>query len=146
MPLAYFTEESIESLLSVDDIPHLADLVVPSGKYKSARSVKSRPDHVLNNGSDAPEFSRLEYIPYTPRPVSLSPSRVEDAPYSHTKQTEPLPRTRYRSARNSRSVASDEFPADSLAPLEYLQNMAPLRRHPIDEKALQQLHYSKQLL
>ncbi|KAG6877833.1 hypothetical protein C0993_003495 [Termitomyces sp. T159_Od127] len=142
--VAYFTEESIENLLSVDDIPHLADLVVPNGKYKSARSTKSKPDHIL---SDATEFPRLEYIPYTPKPAPLSPSGVDDASCTRSaKQIEPSSQTRHRGARNSWSMSSDEFPADSLAPLEYLQNMAPPRRHPIDEKALQQLHYSKLLL
>ncbi|KAG6873450.1 hypothetical protein C0995_015539 [Termitomyces sp. Mi166 len=146
--VAYFTEESIEHLLSIDDIPPLANLVVPSGKYKSARSTKGRPDHIFNNDTEAPEFPRLEYIPYTPKRASASPSHTADALYhSHSeKQIEPLSQTRYETSSKSRFVSSDEPPPDSLAPLEYLQNMAPPRRHPTDEKALQQLHYSRLLL
>ncbi|KAG5342656.1 hypothetical protein C0989_010624 [Termitomyces sp. Mn162] len=147
--IAYFTEESIGHLLSIDDIPTLANLVVPSGKYKSARSSKGRQDHIFNNDPDAPEFPRLEYIPYNPRRASASPSHTADTPYSHrANQMEPSSQTRYDSEApsKSRSVFVDESPPDSLAPLEYLQNMAPLRRHPIDEKALQQFQHSRLLL
>ncbi|KAG6866231.1 hypothetical protein C0991_007256 [Blastosporella zonata] len=144
--IAYFTEESIEHLRSIDDIPQLANLIVPSGKYKSARAAKGRPDHIFNNDSDAPEFPRLEYIPYTPRRGSVSSSRAVDSPYSSSARQAELPmQSHYRAPSQSRSVSSDESSPEGLAPLEYLQNMAPSRRHPIDEKVLRQLPFSRLL-
>ncbi|KAF8070448.1 Gti1/Pac2 family-domain-containing protein [Lyophyllum atratum] len=136
--IAYFTEDSIEHLRSIDDFPHLANLIVPSGKYKSARSAKGRPDHIFNTEADSPEFPRLEYIAYNPRRASISSTRIAlDSANSHPARRMELPlQSRYRTPSQSGSVSSDESPPDSLAPLEYLQNMAPPRRHPIDEKTL----------
>ncbi|KAF7374596.1 cAMP-independent regulatory protein pac2 [Mycena sanguinolenta] len=42
--IAYFTEESVDRLNCIDDYPSLSCLNVPHGNYKSARSVKGRPD------------------------------------------------------------------------------------------------------
>ncbi|KAG6857705.1 hypothetical protein H0H87_004121 [Tephrocybe sp. NHM501043] len=143
--VAYFTEESLEHLRSIDDFPHLANLIVPNGKYKSARAAKGRPDHIFNTDLDTPEFPRLEYIAYTPRRGSVSSSHTVDSPYSRSTRQPELLQSRYRHPSQSRSVSSDESSPESLAPLEYLQNMAPPRRHPIDEKVLKQLPYSRLL-
>ncbi|KAJ7162118.1 Gti1/Pac2 family-domain-containing protein [Mycena filopes] len=68
--IAYFTEESVDRLSSIDDYPTLASLNVPHGKYKSARSVKGRPDHIFNpddSGGDSGEFAQhLQYVAYDP--------------------------------------------------------------------------------
>ncbi|KDQ27481.1 hypothetical protein PLEOSDRAFT_51203 [Pleurotus ostreatus PC15] len=69
--IAYFTHGTLPSLRTIHDIPELASLHVPFGKYMSARS--------------------------KPRP----------------------PRD-----------------AQGLVPLSYLENIPPIRRHPLDEKAL----------
>ncbi|PFH49740.1 hypothetical protein AMATHDRAFT_62487 [Amanita thiersii Skay4041] len=132
--IAYFTEESIERLKCVDDVPQLATLQVPHGKYKSARSAKGRPDHIFNPEIDVPEFTHLEYVPYTPRAVS-----------SHSPEERTWPENVYsRSFSEQRSAAvvgtkitpqGDSGP-EGLAPLAYLENIPPPRRHPLDEKAL----------
>ncbi|KAG5637520.1 hypothetical protein H0H81_004271 [Sphagnurus paluster] len=133
--IAYFTEDSISRLRSIDDFPHLANLNVPNGRYKSARSAKGRPDHIFNTEADNPEFPQLEYIAYTPR--ATSPRTQSDTNINPARQAELPLRSRYRTPSQSGSISSDDgFPPDSLAPLEYLQNMAPPRRHPIDEKTL----------
>ncbi|ESK90894.1 hypothetical protein Moror_16480 [Moniliophthora roreri MCA 2997] len=69
--IAYFTQDSLEYLRTIDDIPALSNLHVPPGKYITARTGKPR-----------------------------------------------------------RSTA------ETLAPLEYLENIPPPRRHPVDEEAL----------
>ncbi|KAF9063408.1 hypothetical protein BDP27DRAFT_1232176, partial [Rhodocollybia butyracea] len=52
--IAYFDEESLPHLHTVDEFPRLASLPVPHGKYKSARSpTKGRPDHIFNPDQDA---------------------------------------------------------------------------------------------
>ncbi|GLB37404.1 putative gti1/Pac2 family protein [Lyophyllum shimeji] len=145
--IAYFTEESIEHLRSIDDFPHLANLTVPSGKYKSARSAKGRPDHIFNTENGSPEFPRLEYIAYTPRRGSMSSPRTapDTANINPRRRTELPAQSRYRTSSKSGSVSSDDFPPECLAPLEYLQNMAPPRRHPIDEKTLKLFSFSRML-
>lgn len=142
--IAYFTEESIEHLRSIDEFPHLANLTVPNGKYRSARSAKGRPDHIFNTETDSPEFPRLEYIAYTPRRGSMSSRTPLDTANGHPTRRIAV-QSRYRTPSQSGSVSSDESPPGSLAPLEYLQNMAPPRRHPIDEKTLKLFSSSRML-
>jgi len=142
--VAYFTEESIDRLKSVDDFPRLASLSVPPGKYKSARSGKGRSDHIFNDDPDAPQFPRLEYVPYTPTrtevypPVQFAHPSVMQHPLIHTTPHNSYPKLTSTSRGQSRPVSSDESPG-VLAPLAYLENMAPPRRHPIDEKTLKLL-------
>jgi len=74
--VAYFTEESLDWVRSIEDIPQLAALHVPHGKYKSARSAKGRPDHIFNPETEDSEFSCLEYVSYAPNPRS-APRNLE---------------------------------------------------------------------
>ncbi|KAJ7049239.1 hypothetical protein C8F01DRAFT_1002660 [Mycena amicta] len=150
--IAYFTEESVDRLHCIDNYPALATLKVPHGKYKSARSVKGRPDHIFNpdDGTDGefPSSVNLQYVLYEPGSVgSFSPSRSSRStpsprypPRSLTWNGAPTPdpgsHTRNRSLPESR-MSSVSPPNDGvLAPLEYLQAVTPPRRHPIDETAL----------
>ncbi|KAF8893506.1 Gti1/Pac2 family-domain-containing protein [Infundibulicybe gibba] len=139
--IAYFTEDSVERLRSIDDIPQLASLSVPHGKYKSARSAKGRPDHIFNPESERSDFSRLEYVPYAPRTGSSQQPQPQDSSCWRNSSLPPpnptrmgMPTTARRRGQTS-SVSSDEGP-ECLAPLAYLKNIPPPRRHPVDEKAL----------
>ncbi|KAF9452787.1 hypothetical protein P691DRAFT_803513 [Macrolepiota fuliginosa MF-IS2] len=150
--IAYFTEDSIKRLRSIDDIPHLRNLLVPHGKYKSARSAKGRPDHIFNPESET-EFSRIEYVPYRPgRSPVLPPSTSSPTqhamswPDSPSQDGSPPPSDHLTYPRQMRrgpgsSTSSDDNP-ECLAPLEYLQNIQPLRRHPVDENALMRFNSS----
>lgn len=141
--IAYFTEESLDRLLSIDDIPQLANLRVPPGKYKSARSAKGRPDHIFNPESEGNHgYSQLEYVSYASPTRRNSPMLV-DPPHNRPLtwvDTSPIETSRRASPPRRRSpgssVSSDDSPDSSLAPLAYLQNIPPPRRHPIDEKTL----------
>ncbi|KAJ3759175.1 Gti1/Pac2 family-domain-containing protein [Lentinula raphanica] len=99
--IAYFTQESLEFLHTIDDIPGLASLHVPPGKYKSARSAKN------NNKSSAILTAPTYY-----NPAILDTNRR-------------LP-----------TLSASERRNPSLAPLAYLENIPPPRRHPVDEEAL----------
>jgi hypothetical protein len=134
--VAYFTEESLDQLRCIEDIPQLASLCVPHGKYKSARSAKGRPDHIFNPETENLEFSHLEYVPYTPN--CRSASRNSETPATNRPSTWidlSLQDQNGSTTSGSAGSASDNNP-DRLAPLTYLQNIPPSRRHPIDEKAL----------
>ncbi|KAK7018838.1 camp-independent regulatory protein pac2 [Favolaschia claudopus] len=141
--IAYFTEESVDRLHCIDDYPALASLNVPHGKYKSARSVKGRPDHIFNpdDGANHAEFS-LHYVPYDPRSVSAPSSRSSPSPqYPPRSLTwngpspDPSQLRHHQEHRRGRSLPGDTD-ADFLAPLEYLETVTPPRRYPVDETAL----------
>ncbi|KAF9462457.1 Gti1/Pac2 family-domain-containing protein [Collybia nuda] len=100
--IAYFTQETLDFLRTIDDFHQLASLAVPPGKYKTARSAKNiriyapHPDvdHGMGFGCGHSQIY----------PVGIR--------------------------RPTQSVTG------VLAPLAYLQNIPPPRRHPLDEKAL----------
>jgi hypothetical protein len=48
---AYFTQATVDSLGTVDDIPVLKDLVVPEGLFKSSRRTKARSSRANTNAS-----------------------------------------------------------------------------------------------
>lgn len=131
----------------------LAALRVPHGRYKSARSVKGRPDHIFNpdDSADSGEFSsHLHYVAYDPSTSSRSSSRStpSESPRYNARSLawpEPLSDRRdsrlqpeagpIRGHRRRRSLPEPGF----LAPLEYLEAVTPPRRHPVDETALKLL-------
>ncbi|KAF4621114.1 hypothetical protein D9613_000517 [Agrocybe pediades] len=144
--IAYFTEDTVIRLRSVDDIPQLATLAVPHGKYQSARTSKGRPEHIFNNAdsensSENTSFSRFEYAPYTPTeafPSPISPSRCARA---DPKYDEPVRQHSIsRISSTSRLTPSEEHGREVLVPLSYLQDHPPPRRHPTDEKILMLLN------
>ena len=122
-PVAYFTQDSVDYLRSIADIPELASLNVPLGMYKSARSAKGRP-------RDERYFDR-HYAPYLyggpHEHISFPPksSWVDNNSQEH---------------RVSLRHVAHQSASQNLAPLAYLQNIAQPRRHPLDEKALMSFH------
>ncbi|TFK25215.1 hypothetical protein FA15DRAFT_591012 [Coprinopsis marcescibilis] len=139
--IAYFTEEALPRLRSVDDVPELHEIKVPVGLYKSARSAKGRPDPSFSSESDAGNFSPLEYMSYpqqyspqqySPPPLSDAGNRASLAFVDHHSRGLKSPR-----ALSYSPTSPDDSGSDSgLAPLAYLQSRPPPRRHPIDEKTL----------
>ncbi|KAJ3719041.1 Gti1/Pac2 family-domain-containing protein [Lentinula guzmanii] len=120
--IAYFTQESLEFLHTIDDISGLSSLHVPPGKYKSARSAKN------GKSSVSPVYE----------PSTINPFRdVSHSPYPRHQLI--TAQTYYNPAvlENRRpSVSSVERRNPVLAPLAYLEHIPPLRRHPLDEEAL----------
>jgi len=140
--IAYFTEDTVSRLRSIDDVPQLASLSVPHGKFKSARSAKGRPDHIFNPESDSPVFPRLEYVPHAPRSSpSISPTipcLEEDtwSDYPVSSENGPTPVDPPPSFAGKVSSEENLNGRENLVPLHYLQDNAPPRRHPTDEKIL----------
>jgi len=125
--VAYFTQESLNYLRTIDDFPQLSSLNVPPGKYKTARSAKSgRPQ-----GFDPP-MSPPAY-PTTSASQSRYPSHgYEESTADHGRFSRSGPHQMNRLESRPQSPQS----TDILAPLAYLQNIPPPRRHPMDVKAL----------
>jgi len=111
--IAYFTQDTLDYLGTIEDSPELASLHVPPGKYKSARSSKGRPRD-------------LDYYPGDPtsQQIVYSSSYSPDSPHM----------------RICGGTLSRRTIVDGLAPLAYLLNIPPPRRHPVDEKALMSLN------
>ncbi|KAF7357859.1 cAMP-independent regulatory protein pac2 [Mycena venus] len=139
--IAYFTEESVDRLHCIDDYPALSTLNVPHAKYKSARSVKGRPEHIFNpdDSADSGDFSHLQYVAYDPGSVSSRSSRSTPSPrYTPRSLTwnGPPSADPRRQGEHKRGRSLPESEAGFLAPLEYLETVTPPRRHPVDETAL----------
>ncbi|KAF7427899.1 hypothetical protein PC9H_007116 [Pleurotus ostreatus] len=128
--IAYFTEESLEYLRTVNDLPHLASLLVPQGRYKSARTAKGRirdqveDDYTPSSGSQLP-------------PINSPISDTQEKIFTDARRPSlPHPRNEYpRVVSERQSPPTPSTPKD-LAPLAYLENIAPRPRHPVDEKLL----------
>jgi hypothetical protein len=151
LPVAYFTEESVHRLRSIDDIPELASLSVPAGRYISARSAKGRAEHGFPSDPENSGFARLEYVPYAP-PQSVEQDSAPQPPSQHPylKVSPAWPMDLARNERNhsiSRSASptssntptTDERGKQILVPLSYLEEHPPMRRNPTDEKVLMML-------
>ena len=101
----------------------LANMYVPPGKYKSARSAKGRSPRdailgdsfVMKSGFPQPQFSPYPYP---------SPYKAESYSQDFDRIVKPA------------ALGSG---GGKLAPLAYLQNIPPPRRHPADEAALNAL-------
>ncbi|KAK0213222.1 Gti1/Pac2 family-domain-containing protein [Desarmillaria ectypa] len=153
--IAYFTDASLDRLKTVDDIPQLAGLAVPHEKYQTARAAKGRPEHIFNTAqSHGAPYTRLEYVPYTPKhlPPSPSPSPVSFSPtVMRSVSTSPsVARRQSPSATSpltkdtpSRRHNTMQFSPSSLPPLEYLRNQPRVRRFPGDEMALAKLAHGQ---
>ncbi|KAF9527344.1 Gti1/Pac2 family-domain-containing protein [Crepidotus variabilis] len=144
--IAYFTEETVHRLRSIDDIVQLNSVTVPSGLYKSARSAKGRPDHIFGQDSEGSAFAHLEYVPYAPPGTTQSPSpgpsTAAELPHNSLSSwtTPPQDHRRSPTSRPSSSLSNSSAPDPKiLVPLSYLEEHPPPRRHPTDEKLLMML-------
>jgi len=129
--VAYFTQETIDNLYTVDEFPELASLQVPSGKFRSARCVKGRPrDTSENAGLYLSHQSRSpKYAPY-PTSTVQPPSPLD--PPAWPKAAHDLAHGKLGHSRFS----STPDGAQVLAPLAFLETTHIPKRHPIDDRAL----------
>ncbi|KAG9309225.1 Gti1/Pac2 family-domain-containing protein [Chiua virens] len=126
--IAYFTADTADDLRTVSEIPELANLEVPPGRYRSARHNPARNRAHREEQANQASTHR-EFAPYP------SPTRSLNTVYptgSH-----PLP-----GGNGPYGPAILEGTGQKLAPLVYLQNLPPPRRHPVDEEILMTLYPS----
>ncbi|KAH8107772.1 hypothetical protein BXZ70DRAFT_912542 [Cristinia sonorae] len=139
---AYYTQETVDRLQTVDDIPDLRSLVVPEGAYICARAGGQRRNARMQRRTlDESTESQLQplhpyhfdpYEPSSPSPPPLSPSPQQWSPLANA-QTVLHPNGRVASPRVCRDSVD---PQRQLAPLEYLQNITPSGRNPADDEML----------
>jgi hypothetical protein len=119
--VAYYTPDTLAELQTVDNVSVLRDISVPPGKYRSARSAKGRPREEAS----------------LPHGVYLSPVCTRKAVLIMSCTAPMYVEERQPMNQYIRPPSSNHAP--DLAPLAYLQTIAPPRRHPLDEKALMAL-------
>jgi len=105
--IAYYTQNTVEQLRTIDDFPDLATLQVPDGAYRGARNPK-RPARET---------------------TSLGRPLMHHHPYLHHTRNNGSP-------DDAANMQDDGNHGAKLAPLQYLQSIPPQRRHVVDEMTL----------
>ncbi|KAI0725270.1 hypothetical protein C8Q72DRAFT_785895 [Fomitopsis betulina] len=129
---AYYTQDTVDHLRTVDDLPKLRGIDVPKGRYVCARTSNTRrPRHALRAGSTENPRSTVVYRNEVPGHRSHSLESQGDA------QSTPSPSMISPPHHPPSSAHPKEPPLTRhLAPLEYLQALPPLARSPVDAQAL----------
>ena len=129
--VAYFTQETIDNLYTIDDFPELSSLQVPPGKFRSARCVKGRPKDTSENAGpySSHQARSPKYAPYLAsngqHPSPLDPPVWPKAPHGVT-----------QGKLGGSRFSSNPDGAQVLAPLAFLETTHIPKRHPIDDRAL----------
>ncbi|KAJ8087258.1 hypothetical protein PM082_006088 [Marasmius tenuissimus] len=146
---AYFSQEGLNRLATVDSIRGIGDMPVPEGLFRSARASKMRRDPregltpVSIQPSDAVDgyFQRIDG--HSPRIPGHHPSILPVPTVEYPRSTSTT------SSNNSSPVSlhsSVGLPATAhghLVPLEHLQNASSPRRDPADEQLLRRLQHGR---
>ncbi|KAG6916421.1 hypothetical protein DXG01_006825 [Tephrocybe rancida] len=147
---AYFNQQRLDELGTIDGIRGVGDVPVPDGLFKSARAGKMRRDHrtpgkkaeQLSDGSGLPESSD-SHSNHDHTPFQIPEHRDRGSP----PLTYPTLPSRFSDNSRDSSPSSDgsrrwsPIQQASLVPLEYLQNMSVPRRDPADEQLLRRFSH-----
>ncbi|KNZ82259.1 hypothetical protein J132_03773 [Termitomyces sp. J132] len=138
---AYFSQQRLEELGTIDQIPGVGDTPVPEGLFRSARAGKMRRDH-RNSGEkttppgDTPSLPESSDSHCEDEETVSGNTRLHDSSLlTHYPTLSFSGKAREESSQSSRHCG---FPTQqtSLVPLEYLQNISVPRRNPADEQTL----------
>jgi Gti1/Pac2 family transcription factor len=134
---AYWTQETLDRLLTVDDILELRSLEVPPGTYLCARTNRMR-ETVSRSTRGA--FSEGPFLPASPTPPYLSQRRPGE--WRESPSLSPLsPDSGYAVTVSPRMYASDH--GLSLAPLAHLEECRRLRRDRADEEIVRSFDFQR---
>lgn len=140
---AYFTHDTVDTLITVDAIPLLRDLVVPDNMYVPARANGQRRTTRSTPRRQSVEDAALTLQPQ-PQPVAtratppLPPGTITFMSQYHPQPSFYAPQP---PRDTSRPLFADDGANIRLAPLEYLQNIPPRVRNPIDDQVLRSFRY-----
>jgi hypothetical protein len=138
-PVAYFTQDTLDSLYTINDFPQLSSLNVPPGKYRTART--GRPNKAHLQGSHLSPSATGYLTSKASGPQTRYPSY---GPENYTIHNDAGCKHSEYHKITCHGNRSKSYKADDLAPLAYLQNIPPPLRHPMDEKAL--MSFSTEIL
>ncbi|KAF9459759.1 Gti1/Pac2 family-domain-containing protein [Collybia nuda] len=139
---AYFSQQRLDALETIDSIRGIGDVAVPDGWFRSARARKPGRDN-RNPGKNPQPLSEggpLSSSVINPT-YSSSPTNSRYPPstssYRHGSTSPPLSDHSSISSQSGAPIlSSGSRPPAKLVPLEYLQNISGSRRNPVDEQLL----------
>jgi Gti1/Pac2 family transcription factor len=138
---AYWTQETLDRLLTVDDIPELRSLEVPPGTYLCARTNRMRE---TVSRSTRGSFSEGAVLPSPTAPSVFTPY-LSQGRLDERRRSLPLspssPDSSYGVMMSPRMYASDNGLV--LAPLALLEECRRLRRDPADEVILRSFDFRR---
>ena len=136
--VAYFTQETVDTLRTVEQVPSIAALRVPSGRFRSARAVKGRGggsrlphDHPVTT----PSPPRRGHTPPRYMPYHTSP-RLSPPPKPVLPPLWPSVKYDLASAAPSGNKFKDTENGVQIPPLGFIENTHVPKRCPVDEWAL----------
>ncbi|CAL1706231.1 unnamed protein product [Somion occarium] len=129
---AYYTHETADQLRTVDQIPALRNIQVPDSLYIPSRSTAARRSSRPSGGQRSSLDEGTVREPQNSR-SSDPPPQAHRLPQSSSSFGPTL-----RPIRPAAKPTDDEEDFPRLAPLEYLENISPPRRHNIDDDYLRQ--------
>lgn len=148
---AYFTQATIGSMQTLDEIPCMTGVSVPPGMYRRSRCAKRKGDNRRlslvdlpspNSEPGSPRHEQEAYPLYLPFDShgrsSPSPRRLSSSSGSDDHDDDFYPWTRPRAHTGYAFSVATEVDAVSsgLAPLSYLKSQQNPRRNPADEAVL----------
>src|SRR6266404_1040776 len=134
VPAAYFTQATVDSLGTVDDIPVLKDLVVPEGLFKSSRRTKTRSSRAnteTHPSEGTPDLSAAQGSPSGKTGSQVAPvagpSSTQNRPtlqvspqLSASQQNQGLPPSPYpQDLFNTQSPTYPGLPANPVPPAQH---------------------------
>ena len=154
LPAAYYSQQRLDSLATLDSIPGVGDVDVPEGWFKSARAGKTRRDHRDLAPKQPQALLDNPVGPTVKPPPSLSPDTspnlrrhaparchlpsatrfVDDSSTSHHCSSSPS--TDQSISPRQHSTHLPLASSGQLVPLQYLETVSYPRRDPIDEQLL----------
>lgn len=135
---AYFSQERLDSLNTIDTIRGVGDVPVPEGLFRSARASKIRRDASDMVGPNA--TIRPAASVSNPAPALHRVPVIHSQTSTHSNMGHPTPSHRpYSLPPNPMALQAMGAPSERLVPLEILQNVSPPRRDPVDEEVLHRL-------
>ena len=134
----------------MDDLPILKDIEIPDGKYtssraggqrKNARAVTQRTSNDSlgarpSSSRSSPPSPQFEDSPTFEGTLSFSPDGPAYQTTALRVNRAPLPPPQPSIPQTPPARVHQTRPHVTLAPLEYLQNVPPMAREPMDDRAL----------
>ncbi|KAK7438187.1 hypothetical protein VKT23_018118 [Stygiomarasmius scandens] len=137
---AYFSQEQLNKLATIDSIRGIGDVAVPDGWFRSARANKNRnlnrePAHTEAVSPGAMILPVSDSYPGHPS-MSYRGEYPNSSPISDYSRASPP-----SSATSSPTSTHSATPLHAhLVPLEFLQNSSTPRRNPVDEQLIRQFN------
>jgi len=125
---AYYCADTVDELATVDDVELLKNLKVPHQLYTCARTSRAR-EAAIRSQTAAPTAGGHNRATHILPPYSYHPPDDQDRNSSSSSDTS-------SSDESSSPSMSPTSKLSSLAPLEYLETIPRLGRHPMDDHAL----------